>query len=95
MLADPGACLKVADLVARTWLSSSSDNYILFPGLAQMFHLVTASFIFLFYLFRKKKKSGKILCDPLPHLADTEEKANETCDQINGSFGHEQDDGCV
>lgn len=62
-----------------------------------MSHLVTASFIFfLFYLFRGKK-SGKILCEllPIPHLADTEEKANVTCDQINVSFGHEQDDGCV
>lgn len=32
---------------------------------------------------------------PLPHLTDTEEKANVTCDQSNGSFGHEQADGCV
>lgn len=75
--------------------SSSSDNYILFPELAQMFHLVTASFIFLFYLFRKKKKkAGRFSVTP-PHLADTEEKANVTCDQINDSFGHGQDDGCV
>lgn len=56
MLADPGACLKVADLVARTWLSSSSDNYILFPGLAQMFHLVTASFVYFYFTFLWKKK---------------------------------------
>lgn len=60
-----------------------------------MFHLVMTAFIFFFNFTFSGKKGEKILCEHTPHLVDTDEKANVTCDQINGSFGHEQDDGCV